>query len=58
MYRDYIRDRFGGIAKQDEEGNVRPDYSVHRKKYRTQLQLDEEERRRNVEKLRENARKL
>jgi hypothetical protein len=41
LFKDYIRDRFGGIAKEDETGNLRPDYSMHKKKYKTQHQLDE-----------------
>lgn len=37
---------------------MKPDYSMHKSKYRTQVQLDEDERRRRLQKLRENARKL
>lgn len=44
--------------KKDEDGNLRPDYTMHKSKYRTQVQIDEDERRRRLEKLRENARKL
>lgn len=44
--------------KKDEDGNLRPDYTMHKSKYRTQVQMDEDERRRRLEKLRENARKL
>ena len=40
MFKDYIRDRFSGITKEDENGNLKPDYSVHKKKYKTQYQLD------------------
>ena len=58
LFKDYIRDRFGGIAKEDETGNLRPDYSMHKKKYKTQHQLDEEDRRYRLEKLRDNAKKL
>lgn len=46
LYKDYLKDRFGSILKKDEEGNYRPDYSVHKQKYKTQYQLDEEERKR------------
>ena len=58
LFKDYIRDRFGGIAKEDENGNLKPDYSMHKKKYKTEYQLNEEDRRRRMEKLRENAKRL
>ena len=47
-----------GILKKDEEGNLRPDYSKHRSRYRTEYQQDEDQRRERAEKLRDNARRL
>jgi hypothetical protein len=44
--------------KKDEDGNLCPDYGMHKKKYKTQIQLDEEERKRKLEKLRGNAARL
>jgi hypothetical protein len=58
IYQEYLKDRFGSIIKKDETGNLKPDYGMHKSKYRTQHQIDEDERRKRIEKLRENARKL
>lgn len=44
--------------KRDEKGNLVPDYGKHRKVYRTQMQMDEEERRQKLEEMRENVKKI
>ena len=58
MYQSYLKDNFSGILKTDEKGNLKPDYTVHRKKYKTQIQMDEEERRRKTEEMRKKKKKL
>lgn len=58
LYQQYLQDRMGSILKKDDDGNLIPDYSLHRPKYKTQFQLDEEERRRKIEQLRDNNRRL
>lgn len=34
--------------KKDEQGNLVPDYGMHKKKYKTQFQLNEDERREKI----------
>lgn len=53
-----MKSKFGSILKKDEEGNLVPDYGMHKKKYRTQMQMDEEEMRHKLNDMRENARAL
>jgi hypothetical protein len=42
MYKQYLKERFGGNLKQEEDGNLKVDYGLHKKRYRTQYQLDED----------------
>lgn len=58
MYEDYLKSKFGNILKKNEEGELVPDYSMHKKKYKTQFQLDEEHRQEKLDQLRLNAKKL
>lgn len=53
-----MKEKFGSILKKDEHGNLVPDYGMHKRKYKTQIQLDEEERRQKLNDLREKAKKL
>ncbi len=43
------------MLKKEEDGSLKVDYGMHKKKYRTQYQLDDDERRRKLEELRGNA---
>ena len=43
-----MKKQFGGILKRDEDGKLVPDYGMYKKKYRTQMQQDEDERRRRL----------
>lgn len=53
-----MKSKFGSILKKDENGNLVPDYGMHKKKYKTQMQLDEEERRQKLDLMRENAKRM
>lgn len=35
-----MKEKFGSILKKDENGNLVPDYGMHKKKYKTEMQLD------------------
>jgi hypothetical protein len=43
-YKDYLKQRFGPILV-EEDGYLRPDFSKYKKKYKTDIQLTEEDRR-------------
>jgi hypothetical protein len=43
------------MLKKEEDGSLKVDYGIHKKKYKTQYQLDEEERKRRLDELRNNA---
>lgn len=41
VYQEYLKDKFGGVLKEDEDGNLKPDYNRFKNKYKTQVQMDE-----------------
>lgn len=53
-----MKERFGSILTQDEQGYLRPDFSKFKKKHKTEIQLSEEQRRDQLRQMMENGRNM